>query len=412
MTTNMSSLVRAVDVTVDRSSWRAQPPEFRHPFPLVLGRQRGPFPVHVLAMLLRVGELTTPVLNIQSGVARLWPLLRYLHAVADTPGFRLRAGWADTDRHQKAIASDDLGVGLAMEVLYRAFDYSACIDGRAFLHRLNQIGLLAGDGGLPPKVGMMKMADYAAVDSGGKFHIIECKGSQGSVSALTAAMADGVFQKQSLICSSPAAERRLIGQRLVTGVSLVLEGAQRDTRVIITDPAPLVEGSAELIEAVSARALHEPALRLEVARTLGTAGAFRAATAMAETDRPADYPALNGPDQRGRIRSAVIDDEIGLSSFEAFGEAWIGESTVVPLLEPIVLADRVFRSAHLRKGVSRLLMEELRGGQGGGPLFQDLYPDATQRLAVNKVVAGETDAHLIRPGISISSIELIERKAG
>ncbi|PYE85123.1 hypothetical protein [Phyllobacterium leguminum] len=66
--------------------------------------------MHLLLMLQRLGELTTPVLSPQSGVARLWPLLRYLHAVADTPGFRFRGKWRDTDPHQKAIVSDDLGV--------------------------------------------------------------------------------------------------------------------------------------------------------------------------------------------------------------------------------------------------------------------------------------------------------------
>lgn len=177
MTTG-ASLLRAVDVVVDRASWRTQPAEFRHPFPRALGRQHGPFPMHLLAMLLRLGELTTPVLSAQSGVAKLWPLLRYLHVVAEMPGFRFRSGWEDTDPHQKAIASDDLGVGLGMSVLYSAFSYTACVDGRAFLHRLCQLGLLASSGGSPPKVGSMKMADYAALDVSGKFHLIECKGTQ------------------------------------------------------------------------------------------------------------------------------------------------------------------------------------------------------------------------------------------
>lgn len=258
------SLLRAVEVVVDRASWRAQPAQFRHPFPRELGRKRGPFPVHLLLMLLRLGELTMPVLNVQSGVARLWPLLRYLHAIADTPGFRFRGGWAETDRHQKAIASDDLGVGLGMAVLYDAFSYTACVDGRAFLHRLAQLGLLASAGSAPPKVGLMKMADFAALDEAGKFHLIECKGTQHSIGALSAAMADGQSQKQSLVCASPGAERRLIGQRLVVGAHMVLESATRDTQVVVMDPAPLADEPVALAPRVPAAALSEPALRLEV----------------------------------------------------------------------------------------------------------------------------------------------------
>ena len=87
----------------------------------------------------------------------------------------------------------------------------------------------------------MKMADYAALDGAGKFHLIECKGTQHSAGALAAAMADGQSQKQSLICASPGAERRLIGQRLVVGAHMVLESAKRDTQVVVMDPAPLAD---------------------------------------------------------------------------------------------------------------------------------------------------------------------------
>jgi hypothetical protein len=246
-------------------------------------------------MLLRIGELTTPMLNIQSGVARLWPLLRYLHAMADTPGLSFRTGWSETDRHQKAIASDDLGVGLGMSVLYAAFDYTACVDGRAFLHRLGQLELLASSGGMPPKVGTMKMADYAAVDSDRRFHIIECKGTQQAYSSLAVAMEEGQLQKRSLVCESPATERRLIGQRLVVGTALTLETSNRNTRVVVMDPAPFSEEPAVLRAGVTKEELREPALRLEVSRALGTAGSFRAAEAIGQMGLPDYYPALTGP---------------------------------------------------------------------------------------------------------------------
>jgi hypothetical protein len=404
-------LVRAVDVVIDRASWRAQPSQFRHPLPRALGRQHGPFPVHLLAMLLRLGDLTTPVLNIQSGIARLWPLLRYLHAVAYTPGFRLCAAWADTDRHQKAIASDDLGVGLGMAVLYDAFDYVGCVDGRAFLHRLAQLRLLASTNGVPPKVGVMKMADYAALDPAGKVHLIECKGTQHSSDALASAMADGQLQKQSLVLSSTSAEQRLIGQRLVVGAYIVLEGATRDTQVVVMDPAPLAEPIV-LAPRIAAPALQEPALRLEVARALGAAGAVRTAAVIAQSDLPPDFPALSGPAQRNRTRRALNADEPELGEFEEFGEAWLGERIVVPLLEPLRLGDRLYRFARLTKGVSRELVAELRQGDAATPLFQEQYPAAAGRLRAGKTVAGEDHAAIVRPGVSLSAVELLERRGG
>ena len=395
---------------IDRASWRVQPSHFRHPFPRDLGRQRGPFPVHLLVMLLRLGELTTPVLNVQSGVARLWPLLRYLHAVADTPGFRFRQAWAETDRHQKAIASDDLGVGLGMTVLYEAFSYAACVDGRAFLYRLSQLGLLALSGGAPPKVGVMKMADYAALDGAGKFHLIECKGTQHSAGALAAAMADGQSQKQSLICASPGAERRLIGQRLVVGAHMVLESAKRDTQVVVMDPAPLADEPVMLAPRIPGAALSEPALRLEVARALGTAGAVRTAAAIAQSDLSPGVTALSGPAQRDRAQSALAMDEPQLMEFEDYGGAWLGERVVVPLLQPLEVGDRVYRFARVTKGVSHDLVGELREGARATQLFQEQYPQATARLKAGKTVAGDDHAAIVRLGVSLSAVELLESR--
>jgi hypothetical protein len=402
-----SSLLRAVDVFVDRASWRAQPVAFRHRFPLPLGRQHGPFPIHLLAMLLRVGELTTPMLNIQSGVARLWPLLRYLHAIADMPGLRFRTKWAETDRHQKAIASDDLGVGLGMSVLYAAFNYTACVDGRAFLYRLGQLGLLASYGGMSPKVGTMKMADYAAVDARGRFHIIECKGTQQAYSTLGAAMTEGQSQKRSLACQSVAAERRLIGQRLVVGTALTLESSSRDTRVVVMDPAPLAEEPAVLRATISTEELREPALRLEVSRALGTAGSFRAAEAIGQIDLPEGHPVLIGPDQRDRVQAALSQDEAELERFGNYGESWRGEQVTVPLIAPLTVGDRTYRFARMSRGISDRLAGELREGGAATPLFQDLYPETSSLFGAGKVETGETYAALVRPGISLSTVELL-----
>jgi hypothetical protein len=309
-------------------------------------------------MLLRVGELTTPVLNVQSGVARLWPLLRYLHAIAETPGFKFCSAWADTDRHQKAIASDDLGVGLGMSVLYGAFNYTACVVGRAFLHRLSQLDLLASQGGRPPKVGRMKMADFAALESTGKYHLIECKGTQDTRSALLTAMGNGVSQKRSLMCGTAGAERRLIGQRLVVGAHLVLENSTKNTTVRITDPAPLGEDPATLAPRVATSAFIEPAIRLELARALGSAGAVRTAAAVAESDRLAEAPALSGVAPRNRAQRALNLDEPELDHFDEFGHTWVGERVIMPLLE--ALTDAMSRAAKLPPLIRNALLPFIR----------------------------------------------------
>ncbi|MBL8771074.1 MAG: hypothetical protein JNK30_06790 [Phenylobacterium sp.] len=404
----MSAFNRAIDVEIDRVSWRAQPTEFRHPLPRPLAAQAGPFAIHLLEMLLRIGDLTTPVLNIQSGVARLWPLLRYLHAIADTPHLRFRQGWRDVDPHQKAIASDDLGVGLGMSVLYNAFGYAGCIDGRAFLHRMHNLGLLAFPGGLPPKVGSMKMADFAAVDQRGKFHIIEVKGTQSSRAALAKAMLDGQYQKRSLVCATPAGERRLIGQRIVVGTALTLESNARGAEVIVMDPAPDEDEAVSLASRVSQQELREPAIRMQVSRLLGAAGAFRTSVAISEVDEPLGAPALEGPGQRDRVQAAIRDDDARLTSFQASGETWRGEEIVAPLLAPLLAGDRIYRRARVRQGISEMLFRDLQEGGGRTAFFQDAYPSVAQRLSAPKVDSGEAYAVLVRPSISLSSVELLE----
>ncbi len=360
-------------------------------------------------MLLRIGELTTPILNVQSGVARLWPLLRYLHAVADTPGFRLVKEWKDVDAHQKGVASDDLGVGLGMEVLYEAFGYTGCVDGRAFLHRAAQLGLLAADNKAPPKVGSMKMADYAAIDAAGKVHLVECKGTQDSAYSLHKAMSEGQEQKRSVVCSSRGAEKRLIGQRLVVGAQIRLQNTRSDTRVIITDPAP--ENAPAVVEhRVASAAFVEPVFRMEVARALGAAGAVRTSAALGQTDRPATSPSLEGSSQRDRIQTALRSDEPELETFQAFGGVWIGERALVPLFAPLLIADKVYRYARLTTGAGKELLAELRESGPPTRLFQEQYPDAAGRLQNERVVSGEDNAAIVRDGVSISAIELLERR--
>ena len=403
----MSALNRTISVNIDRSSWLAQPPGFNHPLPRALTALQGPFPVNLLEMLLRVGEHTTPVLNSHSSVAKLWPLLRYLHIISDSPQLKFWSGWKDVDAHQKAIASDDFGVGLGMSVLYRAFGYVACVDGRAFLHRMNSLGLLVSSGGLPPKVGSMKMADFAAMDQRGRTHIIEIKGTQSSATALAKAMASGQNQKRSLVFGLPATENRVIGQRLVVGSLLTLETNARGAETTVADPAPEEGNAVEVISTVGAQELREPIVRMQISRLLGAAGAFGASVAISEIDRPVGSPAMEGPGQRDRVQAALGEDTARLQAFEAYGEKWLGEEVLVPLLAPLDTGDRVYRRARLLQGVSNELIGELREGGGRTPFFQEAYPGVDQRMGAPRSEGGEAEAALVRPGTSISSIELL-----
>jgi len=161
---------------------------------------------------------------------------------------------------------------------------------------------------------------------------------------------------------------------------------------------------------IPAAALSEPALRLEVARALGTAGAVRTAAAIAQSDLSPGVTVLSGPAQRDRAQSALASDEPQLMEFEDYSGAWLGEWAVVPLLQPLEVGDRVYRFARVTKGVSRDLVGELREGARTTQLFQEQHPGATAQLKSGNTVAGDDNAAIVRPGVSLSSVELLESR--
>lgn len=296
-----------------------------------------------------------------------------------------------------------------MTVLNQAFNYAACVDGRGFLHRLAQLGIVAGSGDAPPKVGAMKMADFAALDQQGKVHLIECKGTQHSDYALHQAIAEGVLQKQSLVCSSPGMERRLIGQRLVVGTRLSQETARRSSRVVVVDPAP--DGERIVMQPPAPQImLAEAAIRLDVSRAVGAAGAELTARVLSLADRQVEAPSLEGPAQRQRAQQAFSEDEADLDAFEAHDDYWVGERVVVPLLEPLQISGATYRYAKLTKAVSKRLLAEVREAGQSSILFQEQYPDTAGLIGKSIEIAEGATATIMRPGIALTEVTLMDRR--
>ncbi len=111
------------------------------------------------------------------------------------------------------------------------------------------------------------------------------------------------------------------------------------------------------------------------------------------------------------MQAALNQDESELERFENYGESWRGEQVTVPLIAPLIVGDRIYRLARISRGVSDRLASELREGGATTPLFQDLYPEASSRLERSKIETSDIYAGIIRPGISISTVELLEARA-
>lgn len=197
----------------------------------------------------------------------------------------------------------------------------------------------------------------------------------------------------------------------MVGTHLMLENSIKPTRVVVQDPAPDQDTPFVLPPRLSLATLVEPAIRLDIARSLGAAGAERTAVAIAQSDRPFDAPALEGPAQRERAQSAFAEDEARLEGFSDYGDNWVGERVVVPLLEPLALDGKTYRYASLVKAVSKELLAEIREASAATTLFQQQYPRTAELIGAARAIVEDGRAVILRPGISLSEIALLQRRS-
>ena len=112
------------------------------------------------------------------------------------------------------ILSDDFGMGIPVQLLRSALDLDpivpasyvlsrAAIDSKVIRARLLR----------KSKRGQGKSPDFVAIDKKNAVHVIECKGTQTSRTALDRQMDTGKKQKKNIVFSECAE-----GQRLVAGM--------------------------------------------------------------------------------------------------------------------------------------------------------------------------------------------------
>lgn len=173
------------------------------------------------------------------------------------------------------------------------------------------------------------------------------------------------------------------------------------------DPAPNEDEAAMLRPSAHTPELEEPALRMQVGRLLGSAGAFRTSTAISEADIPSGCARSKGPHSATACKAPSMRRSNASAGWNISATNGGGREIIVSLLAPLVAGDHIYRRARLHQGISESLFGELREDGGRTAFFQDAYPDVSQRLSAPKVESGEAYAVLVRPGISIASIELL-----
>lgn len=228
----------------------------------------------VTAAMLMLGSVTTPGGFSSASPARFWAWVRYYAAIASTPDLRITAPFADLDPHQKTILSDDFGVALSTMWLFEQLGGIVdIVDGRRFL--IQYASLVH----MPPrsptrKVGPEKCPDYVVLDATGKWHVLECKGTQTSMNFRNQQMGKNALRQKRGIQITGSAR----GEQLVTGAFLAEETSAGSSHLRVIDPPirPLIElGEDHVKEAeISVR-------RLATSRALGLAGFHQAAEEVA-----------------------------------------------------------------------------------------------------------------------------------
>lgn len=313
--------------------------------------------VDVASVLNLIGILTTPPLSGGASLSELWAFIRYLFAITSDPDLRLTREFLDMDPHQKTILSDDFGMGFTMHWLARKLNLVAACDGRYFIeNHLHRVGG-AYTGGTA-KRGLGKSPDFIAIDSTGRFHVVECKGTQSSVNYRNSQLRNsGIAQKRTVVF--PAS---LAGERLCAGIFIAgPDGDETSMRVV--DPEPKTKYRVKEDQRTeSSGAVAQGFL----AKQLRAAGFPRAAAAVAfpwqrETIDEIDVRAERYDDWNRRIEGGLSEvDAIGDRRFLAKGREFIGRRTIIDLPRPIVIEDRVYDRVEIRQGINRVNFEDVR----------------------------------------------------
>lgn len=222
-------LRRRVTVSIDRSSWpsgSSRPKQFQ-PY---LGAKL----IDVDRALLCIALVNRPPALRGFDLGDTWAWLRYRPALSANPALRLRQEWTDIDPHQKAVLSDEMGVGfvsyfLASRLGFRYFGNTAYV-GNVLMPNVLWFRRRA-------RRGPAKLPDFVAVDEDGCVNAVECKGSQTSFDALCGAMDKGRSQKRNL--GIPKAVR---GAQIVGGLFVPQWGNDDTARLHFIDPPLRIAG--------------------------------------------------------------------------------------------------------------------------------------------------------------------------
>ena len=354
----MAILPKKFMVTTVASTWPGNKLPARFPS---LPKQ---YEVDVAEVLLMIGRLTTPVLASGASLAEFWAYARYIFAWRSEKMLALTPEFAELDAHQKTILSDDIGIGLPLHWLSRRMNLIGICDGRYFIERY-----LATYGGTytgkAAKRGPGKAPDFICVSHSGKFHVVECKGTQTSTAyrdeqlglPLVKGLRGGRAQKRTVLFPANVA-----GERLACGTFISSDPETRSSlKIIDPEEPPLLQVGDD-----NAPMAFDPIARGTLAQMLRASGFPLAANLAAFPEgRPRGiegeryvFAPLEERAERFRAAREEMSERPRAEDLTSDRGALVGRRTIIELPAPLLLNDKIVRRVELQQGVNPELVSD------------------------------------------------------
>lgn len=398
------AVFKTIEVSIEQASW---PPSGTPAFPPAFHSGTQTLNIDVSSTLLLIGLLTTPTVRAGVSMSELWAWVRYYYAVAATSELRLTRDFSELDSHQKTILSDDFGMGFPISWLLRPLDLVAFCDGREFTDRFSALTVpLAA---APKKRGPAKSPDFVFLDGSGRFHVVECKGTQSGPRARDKQMSDttakgepnGAIVQKRMIVIQPGYQ----GQNLACGLTIERDDSPRTSSLLIVDPEGEEKVMVKESDMIFAR---DPVIRASTARALRAAGFPISASVIASpSGRRQDARADTRPiaRRRERVREeftaarrdraiAEIRERVGTQKFNRAESDYVGRVVDLSLPKPLAIGDTIYTHVVIRQGVRRDFLEDLLSGALEDMPIEEAAPGVRARFDGFKLLGEGSFAEL------------------
>jgi hypothetical protein len=317
----------------------------------------GTVQVNMLQALLMLGSVTVPNGLSVASPATFWAWIRYFSAISPQSVLRITNPFVDLDPHLKTVLSDDFGVAVTTQWLSDSVSgFKQVVDGRRFI--LNYAHLLTHTPPPTKKIGPRKSPDFVVMDAAGKWHVIECKGTQTSPAHSVRQLKRAREQKGAIEISP-----KLKGLSLAAGLYLASEKSGAVSRIMVHDP----ETPEPLIRIDNADVALRAARRVTTARYFGLAGlpqlAYEAAFAQTDDTRlqslfNVDELARSALPQSERLNTVYDELRASRQTFVADGHEYSGRQVSVEIPWPSNGYEP--RRITVRQGIRAQYLESMR----------------------------------------------------